>query len=355
VREDRVLLDDVPANFGKLFQVGPYNVGVSELLKTPAGGRLNLQVVRPAGAPPLAPDAPQSVLVRVFDSKGRILGGYRPPVGGRALIAQAFTSPNGIEGVKVEFTYPAVVQRVSIPFTLKDLPLPGEEPPDIQLRSLAAATAPAIIRTGSITGRIVSSDGTPAKGIKVAAFRALDSSRSPIALTNDKGEFEIKGAPDGQNITVRAATWDKPDDPKEGERFGWQQTAVTAQATTALKDEIRLGPTGAVKGKIVNADGTPAAGIFVRVNGPMSLEGAQTRTNEKGEFTLRGVPAATPGVQIAAFNYDVFKSEDAPPREARLRALRTTPNVPANGMMELPQMVLEPLPMGGGAGGFGIP
>jgi Carboxypeptidase regulatory-like domain len=75
--------------------------------------------------------------------------------------------------------------------------------------SRADDTTPATPPTGSITGTVVDSSGTPVSGVKVTARLVKKVTGAPklTATTADDGTFTINNVPDGKyNVSVRDKT-----------------------------------------------------------------------------------------------------------------------------------------------------
>lgn len=71
---------------------------------------------------------------------------------------------------------------------------------------LLSIVASAADSTGTITGTVFDSRGNPAADVIVTAQQSAEKMRDPLqATTNDKGEFTIKKAPEGQyNLKIRS-------------------------------------------------------------------------------------------------------------------------------------------------------
>jgi hypothetical protein len=148
---------------------------------------------------------------------------------------------------------------------------------------------------------VVGRDGKPVAGIHVKTMQQE-------AVTDADGKFTVKDVPAGIT-TVSAWNWDdaKGMKPEDGKRLvGVVPQVVDVKGNEETKvGTIQLGPTVSASGRAVGEDGKPLPGITVRVR--MDIKwireakwvGAETTTNEKGEFVLAGVPIGA-GVEINA-------------------------------------------------------
>ena len=148
--------------------------------------------------------------------------------------------------------------------------------------ALAADDKPAGVEgtvTNALTGEPLVRAHVTLRGIAGGEARNLG------ALTNAEGKFSIASLPAG-SYTVTT------------DHVGF--TAVIEHGRTGVQVELRAGdkkddvklklmPTGAITGRVVDADGEPAEGITVSAErGSMGMR-ASANTDEKGQFRIGGL------------------------------------------------------------------
>jgi thiol-disulfide isomerase/thioredoxin len=121
-------------------------------------------------------------------------------------------------------------------------------------------------------------------------------------ITNDRGEFVIGSIPrqtiDGKPMKAFVVVT------KEG------YAGVDSQSITLLSNDegkppalepLRLEPGMSLSGTVVDPDGRPAIGVWVKVQGSYALRQQFARTDEKGHFRVKNLPR---GVVSLYFEYD---------------------------------------------------
>lgn len=171
-----------------------------------------------------------------------------------------------------------------------------------------------LVTRGSVaSGRVLGPDGVAAKESVVvllpAAFDVLAGDATLVLLegTHRKnarcdgaGAFELAGLPDGA-YRIRATA----------PGFAPAYSAVFTAGTTPRIDvgTLRLAPRSSVRGRVVNADGTPVARAIVRAAAASGNPGGVTASDANGEFVFDGleagrwtIHAVLPHGQIGAFD-----------------------------------------------------
>lgn len=135
-------------------------------------------------------------------------------------------------------------------------------------------------KSGQVIHGIVRSaaDGTPIAGARVVHLPTR------VATTDAAGRFELPGFPSSQ---TRLAL--------EVEADGFAPTSARLNLKSADPVELTLGLEARVSGRVVGADGTPAASAWVLV------DDRETRTEPDGSFVVRGLaPMRAPNYFVRA-------------------------------------------------------
>lgn len=172
------------------------------------------------------------------------------------------------------------------------------------MRHLAFLLLAALCHASEISGVVLDPDGSPVAGTEVT----LEIGKAHYALTPDydwwiavetktattgvDGKFAFADLPEGAVATVSA----------KGEgTFG------VAQGTGSL--EVKLAPTGSVKGKLVGK-GNDIRQLQVRATGGMGFGGADGTIDKRtGTFEVAGLPPGPGRVFIKYGNWDVARHD----------------------------------------------
>ena len=132
-----------------------------------------------------------------------------------------------------------------------------------------------------ITGTVLRADGTPLPEGNVNAQQVLPEGEggNPVSANGPvlQGKFELTGlAPGKYRLGVG------------GSDVPWKQVEVEAGGEPV---KIQYGQGGGIDGRVVKADGSPAAGVFVWAQGPEAGSGAVAGPD--GRFSVRELPAGT--------------------------------------------------------------
>jgi RNA polymerase sigma factor (sigma-70 family) len=202
----------------------------------------------------------------------------------------------------------------------------------------------------TVSGRVLDADGKPAAGAEVAvlaqpkvAHRGGDLSSGGTQVlgrgkTDDEGRFRLD-VPRTSTQRFRSVTAVAT---AAGHGLGWQDISPDAERPTA---DFRLAREQVIRGRFVDVQGQPAAGVTVRVGGvgrrvPWGFSGAfapaevkglpfwpkPAVTDKEGRFELRGVGRdvlarlgidddrfAAQGFEVATDAKDGVKEYNAPP------------------------------------------
>lgn len=140
-------------------------------------------------------------------------------------------------------------------------------------------------RPGSLTGTVVSDDGTPVWKAKVKV------NGGPVLETDDKGQFSLAQVPAGTAMVEASAEGFKPSSAEVAIPGG-----EAASVQLALKRPT--GP-GKLKGKVLLADpDRPAAGAEVAVEG-----GPKVTAGDDGSYALAGVGPGPVALKFSATGY----------------------------------------------------
>jgi protocatechuate 3,4-dioxygenase beta subunit len=209
------------------------------------------------------------------------------------------------------------------------IPAPAGEAIEIRLR-----------RGAAISGRVLDEFGDPASGVRVAAQTkeraVLDRSEAATGVTDDRGEYRLAGLTSGSFVVVVTTTRalspgtgqpatssiqrtyypgvSTPDEAKEltlqpgddrsGIDFNVAAAVNPSRAFSAFNiaspgnrsiQKSEAPPSGAVRGRVISADGLPLPRVlvFLTLTGPPGAIGsAVTTTDDDGGFEIRDI---TPG------------------------------------------------------------
>lgn len=174
---------------------------------------------------------------------------------------------------------------------------------------------PAPAGQSTVTGRLIYQDTEqPLKGVRVRIFTAEDSERAIIAFANNNGEFRVEklaagkyyvtlegegvAMPSGMGMRLPVPISAIPRREDFEEIIPKHDAEFTVDGTNSVAVEVRVKRGGSISGKVLKADGAPAADVAVNV---VSREGASGgpftsqfsgRTDKNGVYRIDNVPAA---------------------------------------------------------------
>jgi len=150
--------------------------------------------------------------------------------------------------------------------------------------------------TGTITGRVVDSEGTPVSGIGVHARPLAGGSWrwGGNNVTDETGAFAIVGLRPGDYRVIAQRGWSdalrKPgttDDAKQGER-----ATVRASQPAVVKLVVEA-QTGTIKGTVTDVDGKPVADAFLSAARESDAAGAQKTSVQETRWSWDERPVIT--------------------------------------------------------------
>jgi hypothetical protein len=151
-----------------------------------------------------------------------------------------------------------------------------------------ACVAPLI--GGSIEGRVT--NAVTGEGISGAGVTFLDRGSHPFHATTDgTGAYHLSGLPDSdyRGEASRGGFTDYRSGAALAELFtGGGRVRVSGDVPVHM--DMQLQPWSTVRGRVVDEDGKPAAGISVEIS--RSLENV-VLTDERGEFSFEEIPAGS--------------------------------------------------------------
>lgn len=145
---------------------------------------------------------------------------------------------------------------------------------------------------GSIAGRVIAEDGRVIAGASINAKAESNTTQEFFSVvSNEKGEFLIKGVPVGRTQLVAV----------KGKLQGMATTEVSLGGMVGMVDiTVASGKTGNVTGRVLQHDGvTPVAYAYVAL-GNGSITFFATRTDSEGGFRFENVPVG--GVELLAYD-----------------------------------------------------
>jgi len=272
---------------------------------------------------------------KVFDPSGKLVAGARVVLrpGANATLAQLTrgsyrwfevkTDDDGrydIAGVPPGSGYAISAMAPGMAISqVRELSVVAGRSTEVDLRGTVGAT---------ITGTVRKRDGTPAKGAWVG-FAYMDLSRVLFSLgpdnpatANENGEFRIDNVGPGK-VAVSSLL--------ETKALAEPQMLVVHEGA-AYEVELELGIGNGVKGRVVDANGSPVAGAIVSGRGmdrPQGLDlsliaqfyKVETESAEDGSFELEGLVAKRVMVEADKDGYlpaMSFRNLDDPEQQGEL-------------------------------------
>ncbi len=169
---------------------------------------------------------------------------------------------------------------------------------------------------GAIFGRVLDAAGRPVVHATVLALDA-DSSCLSAAQTDNEGRYEIRDLPPG-NCRVE---WEPGGD---GLQWTLRSPLVEVADGASVEVNFRLGVGARLRG-VARRGGGPVGGVDVSVVGEAAL--CQTRTGDRGEFDIVGLPPGRYEVRIEHTTVMVNVPAEGVAREFDLPAGRMTGRV----------------------------
>jgi hypothetical protein len=199
---------------------------------------------------------------------------------------------------------------------------------------------------GRILGSLIDAAGQPVAGVRldlVSAANPQSSSFSTDLVSNDAGRFEIAGVPPGWYLLAVGFKPRYDDDKMYPATFypGSSSVGTARQIAVRPSERVELDPLQlppaltprTLTGTVVMPDGTPVSGASVVLRSGTSQASTVVRTDDRGEFSLRGFEGLT--YTILAF-YNV-------PGEPQRSQFEARHNVRVTAAPEPLRLVLAPL------------
>ncbi len=145
---------------------------------------------------------------------------------------------------------------------------PGLEAARVNLGESAAELKVALGRGGTVEGAVQGDDGTPVKGVQVAAVREdPDAGDGQIltATTNDEGRYHIKGLAEGPWLFVAVGAGQMSVDQRLWTEAGRAASVLEVPKGKTLKHAMVVRPAGTLEVRVTDADGKPVRDCAVRV------------------------------------------------------------------------------------------
>ncbi len=143
--------------------------------------------------------------------------------------------------------------------------------------------SPGTASTGTISGTVTSSEGSPLSGATV-------SYSGGSTATNSSGSYTLTNVPAGAIMLTASAG---------GYQSSTQSVTITANNTTTAN--FSLAPstvqTGSISGQVLNTSGAAISGAII------SYSGGSTTTNATGSYSLAGIAVGTVTLTAAATGY----------------------------------------------------
>ncbi|MFN0206651.1 MAG: sigma-70 family RNA polymerase sigma factor [Planctomycetota bacterium] len=202
----------------------------------------------------------------------------------------------------------------SLPPGRRTLSIDRVESENIMIESGMETVYSVILNEGvHVSGIVYDNDRKPAPNAQIWCAKA-NSTASQIGgiqfgVTNQKGEFTIKGVSDDSYIWARS------------DRFAPSRTAtIRGNDGAKRKIELVLGAEGGwVSGRVVHINNHPVPNTTVRIGSDYltgiagredrSTFGARARTNANGEFTITGVAAGEHEIWARAAGLGFYRSK----------------------------------------------
>ncbi|WP_410810706.1 carboxypeptidase regulatory-like domain-containing protein [Micromonospora sp. 067-2] len=143
-----------------------------------------------------------------------------------------------------------------------------------------------LFRTGTITGRLVTTTGAPVVDMAVTA-READTNAWAGGRTDDQGRFTIAARPGRYRVTLQPieGSYQEQYVPGQLDEVSADVFEVKADEATVVNETVL--PAGSLTGRFTSAAGAPLADASVDVNTSNMYGGASTQTDDNGEFTVQ--------------------------------------------------------------------
>ena len=214
--------------------------------------------------------------------------------------------------------------------------LAGAVPVADFLRPLEVKMAPA----ASVRGRVLTPDGKPIRGARVAAFfeRQMSSARLMDARTDADGRYECKALPVGLTYRILIGSQGAG----SGE-FPLDLSRAAAQAVQ-LKDAVLAAADKSVSGVAVDSEGKPLPGVDVSLEGEGQPDVHPRTTDSTGKFQFTGLVDGTVKIRLYDRRANLLGSVTAKAGEQDLSAVLKPRAASSAAASDVASLVGKPLP-----------
>ncbi len=266
-----------------------------DVTMTGKAGRIVGAVALPPGAPP---GTEMTVTVQQIPAPpSESADPAAPPAEPPPAVSQQTTGPVAFEGLTTPGTYRITVQADGFQAQEFTQELGGGADQVINTASLGAAS-------GSLSGTVRSSDGSPLGGVEVTIASGDVEKKAITPTQGNVGTFLVDGLDTPRTYVVTFA--------KDG--FSGETIALDLAAGAARTgvDGVLVGGTGTITGYVTGPDGTPLGGVqVVASKGDFTAKTSTLTTSgpgaAAGSYTLTDIP--TPGSIAVTFSLAGYTSE----------------------------------------------
>ncbi|MEU1395963.1 carboxypeptidase regulatory-like domain-containing protein [Micromonospora zamorensis] len=150
---------------------------------------------------------------------------------------------------------------------------------------LPGATPAQAAATGTVSGRLTTSTGTPAAEVLVQVYESESYDYVDNTSTNADGNYTFSGLPAGSYL-VGYFPLEQPGQYYRQQATIWDATPVTVTAGGTSRADDQLFGTGTISGQIVNAAGDPLPDLSIDAREVDTDAWAGGRTDDQGRFTF---------------------------------------------------------------------
>ncbi|MCB9830870.1 MAG: carboxypeptidase regulatory-like domain-containing protein [Planctomycetes bacterium] len=245
---------------------------------------------------------------RVVDPKDKGLPGAEVvwyPVEGGRMSRMGMMDPEGQKFTcddQGRFRFQGLPPQTKISLRARHRSFPGTQGLEVELRDVDQdGLVVHLLAGGSLSGRLLHANGTPAAGIELdisfaeggfgfGIFGSFDSFESNTRFTTDaQGGFNFEDLPPGEHGVSLSS------DDLEGEILRDDSRQVTIATGERRRQDLHLEKTATISGRVLDPEGRAKAEVMVQASmlgdGDGSLEGRHgwAQTDEQGHFVISGL------------------------------------------------------------------
>ncbi len=188
--------------------------------------------------------------------------------------------------------------------------------PTPSLKQLRDGSYVMVMKKGlAITGTVLGKEGKPVKGAYVLLGRDAEVDELPQTRTDEQGRYRLGCSQPGETVLTVYAPGHAPE----------QKTLNVAPDLAPV--EFRLGPPHTIRGRVVDASGTPIAGANVLPSQwhGLSFHEFKLKTDAEGRFRWDNAPSDAVGVSVNKVGYAFVRDIQFTPTDAEqvVRLIRT--------------------------------